>query len=345
MGTLKFSQFFFEQWTRLPPPLQSDLAQKVVMVTGATTGIGLEAAKTFASMHPKKLIVACRSEDKGKATIATIEQATGYRGTSLAVFDQEDFGSIIKYAESVKDEPLDILVANAGLAVRQYKQTGDGWETTLQVNHLATALLSLLLLPNLIRTGQANGTTSRLSIVSSDNHYWVKLEEELLDAPNLLQMLNDEGYCADGAMQRRYPVSKLLNVLFARALAEHLPASVPLIVNSVNPGFCYSQLRRSVVDTTSFAVRLWFRDLLLGRTAEQGARQLVWAALGPDGREGVHTSWMRGAYVSTQSIKEPSDFVISQDGGRAQEKVYEETLDILSKFSPDVRAAIETYLA
>ena len=70
MGTLKFSQFFFEQWTRLPPPLQSDLAKKVVMVTGANTGIGLEAAKIFASMHPKKLIVACRSEEKGMATIA-----------------------------------------------------------------------------------------------------------------------------------------------------------------------------------------------------------------------------------------------------------------------------------
>ena len=59
-----------------------------------------------------------------------IEQATGYRNIELAIFDQGDFGSIIKYAESVKDEPLDILVANAGLAVGKYEQTGDGWETT-----------------------------------------------------------------------------------------------------------------------------------------------------------------------------------------------------------------------
>ena len=72
----------------------------------------------------------------------------------------------------------------------------------------------------------------------------------------------------------------------------------------------------------SFAIRFWVMDLVLGRTAEQGARQLVWAALGPDGKEGPHTSWMRGAYISTQGIKEPSDFVISQDGGRAQEKIY-----------------------
>ena len=70
MGTHTFFQFLAEQWTRLPPPLQSDLANKVVMITGANTGIGLEAAKTFASQHPKKLIVACRSEEKGKATAA-----------------------------------------------------------------------------------------------------------------------------------------------------------------------------------------------------------------------------------------------------------------------------------
>ncbi len=60
-----------EQWARLPPPLKSDLSNKVVMVTGANTGIGLETAKTFAGLHPKKLIIACRSEEKGQATAAS----------------------------------------------------------------------------------------------------------------------------------------------------------------------------------------------------------------------------------------------------------------------------------
>ncbi len=71
MGKRSFFDFFSEQWTRLPPPLTSDLSNKVVMITGANTGIGLEAAKTFASLQPKKLIVACRSEGKGKATSAS----------------------------------------------------------------------------------------------------------------------------------------------------------------------------------------------------------------------------------------------------------------------------------
>lgn len=59
-----------EQWTHLPPPLHADLTNKTVMITGANTGIGFEAAKTFARMHPSKLIVACRSESKAKAAIA-----------------------------------------------------------------------------------------------------------------------------------------------------------------------------------------------------------------------------------------------------------------------------------
>ena len=79
---------------------------------------------------------------------------------------------------------------------------------SLQVNHLATALLSLLLMPNLIRTAQAHGTISRMVIVSSDMHYSVKLEEELLDAPSLLQKLSDKTYCTPEVMEQRYSVTK-----------------------------------------------------------------------------------------------------------------------------------------
>ena len=69
MAKFSFWQFVSEQWARLPPPLHVDLAGKTVVVIGANTGIGLEASKHFARMKPARLIVACKSEERGKAAL------------------------------------------------------------------------------------------------------------------------------------------------------------------------------------------------------------------------------------------------------------------------------------
>ena len=63
-------------------------------------------------------------------------------------------------------------------------------------------------------------------------------------------------------------------------------------------------------------------DIVMGRTAEQGARQLLWAALGPDGKDGEHTSFLHGAYVSTLEVRQPSDFVISKEGNHAENRLW-----------------------
>ena len=60
----------------------------------------------------------------------------------------------------------------------------------------------------------------------------------------------------------------------------------------------------------------------IARTGEQGARQLLWAALGPDGKEGDHVKHMKGAFVMTAAVKEPSDFVISKEGKQTQDKIW-----------------------
>ena len=113
----------------------------------------------------------------------------------------------------------------------------------------------------------------------------------------------------------------MLNVFFVRALADRLPRDAPIVVTAVNPGYCVSELRRNV---TSLAMRIRFviMDILLARTEEGGALQLVWAALGPDGKSGSHEHYMNGAYVSTLTVKEPSDFVISKEGREAQDRIW-----------------------
>ena len=69
MGKFTAWSFLGEQFTRLPPPLYADLEGKTVLVIGANAGIGLEAAKHFAKMKPARLIVGCRSEERGRAAV------------------------------------------------------------------------------------------------------------------------------------------------------------------------------------------------------------------------------------------------------------------------------------
>lgn len=115
-----------------------------------------------------------------------------------------------------------------------------------------------------------------------------------------------------------------------------------------------------------FKIRLAVLRAFLARSAEQGARQSVWAALGPDGKEGPHVRHaLSGAYVSLAQVHEPSDLVISKEGYDAQEKIWvrhflvfncashsscilffqHETIEILAKVAPAVRTIVDEHLS
>jgi retinol dehydrogenase 12 len=107
----------------------------------------------------------------------------------------------------------------------------------------------------------------------------------------------------------------VLNVFFARELSERL-RDKPLIVNSVNPGFCSSSLLRNFSGSRAWLI--WVYQMLLARTSEQGSRQLIWACVSK--KDNVDE--LRGAYVSAMKIQEPSDFVVNEEGKRAQTKLW-----------------------
>ena len=109
--------------------------------------------------------------------------------------------------------------------------------------------------------------------------------------------------------------SIVLNVFFARELSERLRHK-PLIVNAVNPGFCQSAFRRNWKGLSAWLV--WPMEVLLARTTEQGSRQLIWACIG--GKDNVEE--LRGAYISSMQVRESSDFAVSEEGNRAQTKIW-----------------------
>lgn len=119
--------------------------------------------------------------------------ALGYDKAELRLIDLSKFSSVREFANTFEGDKkgIDILVMNAGIGVTSYAITEDGWESTLQVNDLATFYLSFLLLPSLKKAR----APARLVVVASEAHWFSTLDKEVVDTPGLYEKLSDEEYC------------------------------------------------------------------------------------------------------------------------------------------------------
>ncbi|KIY71240.1 short-chain dehydrogenase [Cylindrobasidium torrendii FP15055 ss-10] len=333
--------FLNEQlFVKRPAVEHTDLAGKIVAVVGANTGLGFQAAIHFASMNPDKLIMACRSKERGEAALNRLVEETGYKSAVLSLVDLADFASVTAFADRFEEENsrLDIVVYNAGMMQPSYSSTADGWETCLQVNNLGSPLLTLRLVPLMLRTAKTHHVTPRIVTVASDTHYWANVEalEELLEEPEFLKKMSDKEYCTPARVGgERYWICKLLNVLFTRALAEHLPTTITPV--AVNPGLCSSELTRDLTKGSRIvAFILGMMHKLLAFTAEEGSRQLVYGAIGQTDDE----KGLRGQFVQRSKVFEPSDFVLSPNGKRLESKYWEELIEVLSKIDSKIPSSL-----
>ncbi|KAK0497300.1 hypothetical protein EDD18DRAFT_1309114 [Armillaria luteobubalina] len=358
MAKKSFFAFLQDQRKGMPPVVKIDLSGKTVIVVGANTGLGFQATKHFATMNPGRLILACRSEERGQAALERLKDETDYQKAELWLVDLSRFSSVTAFANKFEADGgrLDILVLNAGVIPDwEYRTTADGWESSLQINDIASPLLALRLLPRMLHTAEEHKTTPRICVVASDVHYWANLPKTgygprylghtLKQGVLYTKACSDNSYqvviftCTNSNMQgERYNVTKLLNVFFTRSLQSRLPDSI--IVNAINPGFCESDLRRSITGSWYMAFAEWAIVKLLGYSTEEGSRQLVWAAVGG----GEDEKRLRGGYVSFSDIVEVSDYAISETGLEAQEKIWAELIDILSKVDGKIPKVIESCL-
>ncbi|KAJ6504175.1 hypothetical protein C8R47DRAFT_968468 [Mycena vitilis] len=129
--------FIRDQFTPQQPVVKVDLTgksrpRKTVVVLGANTGLGFEAAKHFATMNPGRLILACRNHSRGQAAVEPPPLVIrAYPSAELWVVDLADFSSVKQFTDRFEREGggLDILMANAAILMLKYEPTTDGWET------------------------------------------------------------------------------------------------------------------------------------------------------------------------------------------------------------------------
>jgi retinol dehydrogenase 12 len=237
------------------PPQSSSMSGKTVLVTGATSGIGLETARALAGMGAE-VVVAARDPVRGQAVVDEIER-NGGRGDLLAI-DLSSFDSVREAARRLASAHprLDVLVNNAGVAVARREVTADGHERTWQTNFLGGFLLTHLLLPAL-----KAATAPRVVNVSSEGHRTGRLDWGNLEL--------EKGY---GPYQA-YADSKLAQVLFTRELSRREPR---VAVNALHPGAIATGIWRELP-----AALRWIPAVIL-KSPTKGAAPVIRLAAAPE---------------------------------------------------------------
>jgi retinol dehydrogenase-12 len=320
--------FFSSQLFYTPKvPAKDSFAGKTVIVTGANTGLGLEATRHFVRAGASTVIIACRTPSKGETAKADIEKTEKCTDVlQVWELDLSSYASVKAFAKRCETLPqLDVCVENAGVLSFDYSQT-EGHETTITVNVFSTFMLALLLLPIMRRSAAKTGSRPFLTIVTSDSHHWASLPET--EKPNIFAALDN---AETANMQSRYAVSKLIEILALR----HLTRSVmkdrfkyPVVINCVTPGLCRTELVKD--GGASYFVL----QTLLGRTIEVGSRTLVNAA-GPVGEEST------GEYILDDHVADTSALVRSEEGTQLAKRVWEELAAILEEECPGITQNIE----
>ncbi|MBL4570888.1 MAG: SDR family NAD(P)-dependent oxidoreductase [Alcanivorax sp.] len=254
------------------PEMIKDLSGKTILVTGANSGIGLEAVKLFAG-NGAEVIMACRNVDKANVAAQAVKALQPDARLVIMALDLADLASVKAFADAVKQRfsRLDVLLNNAGLMAPPLQRTRDGFEMQFGTNHLGHFALTGELV-ELLETA----SDPRIVQISSLAHRGGKLMWGNLNAEKRYSRW--PFYCQ----------SKLANLIFAKDLQRRLQASGSGIrVMAAHPGYSATHLQDTVPGGGLF-------NKIMAQSAQMGCLPGVMAATsdaveaggyyGPDGK-------------------------------------------------------------
>jgi NAD(P)-dependent dehydrogenase (short-subunit alcohol dehydrogenase family) len=254
---------------------------QVILVTGATDGLGKRVARDLA-VQGASVLLHGRSRDKGEATLQEIREATGSQKLTYYNADLSSLDAVRGLAERIQADRdrLDVLINNAGIGSgappARRELSADGYELRFAVNYLAHFLLTYRLLPLLRRS-----TPARIVNVASVGQQPIDFEDVMLE------------HEYDGL--RAYRQSKLAQVMATFDLAKELSGS-GITVNSLHPA--------SLMDTKMVRETDYFGGPI--STVEEGAQAVEYLATSPEleGVSGEYFDGQRRASANAQAYDE-----------------------------------------
>src|SRR5271154_304452 len=272
-----------KSWTADDMP---DLSGKTIVVTGANSGIGLEAAREFARKHAD-VILACRDLGKARTAAADITASAPSAKVDVMELDLSNLASVRGFSDAfhLQRQTLHVLCNNAGVMAIPYRQTADGFEMQFGTNHLGHFALTGLLLDRLLAS---EGT--RVVNVASGAHRIGSIRFDDLQWKN--------GY----RKWRAYGQSKLANLLFTLELQRKADAAgKKLLCVACHPGYAATNLQAVGPKMMGSSMAEYLMDLgnrAFAQSAAMGALPTEYAAVAPDvhggeyiGPDGVGEFW------------------------------------------------------